>query len=398
MDHRYRTYMAAGQPDKALEFLLRDTTDQSVYSTPQYYHDNVMNVALPSVYRFIGHVTAEIVKMYSEAGVPLETIHLGGDEVPAGVWERSPACNALGRSPAELWYYYFAKADSILRGEGLFTSAWEEAGMRKTMLDGKPYILPNPDFANSTMQVTIWNNGDGAEDLAYRMANAGYRVVLGVASHLYFDMAYNKAFDEFGYYWATFQDVDKPFSYIPFDYLRLLKEDGQGNPITTALKASKERLTDFGKAHITGLEGCLWGETLRSPADLEYKLIPKVLGLAERAWAPDPAWATTKDSATAAQAYADAWYVFISILGRHVLPNLDDYVYRIPPPGARKIGGKVCANDQFPGLIIRYTVNGADPDTHSPKYTTPIAAKGTVRFRAFTENGRGSRVVAVSTE
>ncbi len=409
MDHRYRNYMQNGQPDKALEFLLRDTTDLSVYSTPQYYHDNVMNVALPSVYRFIGHVTEEIVKMYSEAGVPLETIHLGGDEVPAGVWERSPACNALlasgevraaGATPTipDLWYYYFAKADSILHAEGLYTSAWEEAGMRKTLLDGKPYILPNPDFTNSTMQVTIWNNGDGAEDLAYRMANAGYRVVLGVASHLYFDMAYNKSFDEFGYYWATFQDVDKPFSYIPFDYLRLLKEDGQGNPITATLKATKERLTDYGKAHITGLEGCLWGETLRSPADLEYKLIPKVLGLAERAWAPDPAWATAKDSASAAQAYADAWFAFTSTLGRHVLPELEGYAYRIPPPGARIINGKVWANDQFPGLIIRYTINGAEPDARSPKYTEPLTAKGIIRLRAFTENGRGSRVVAVSTE
>lgn len=415
MDNRYRRLMREGRPAGALEFLLRDTADQSVYSTPQLYHDDVMNIALPSVYRFIGRVTSEIVSMYKDAGVSLETIHLGGDEVPAGVWERSPACLALiktavasatpGSDPqtvSDLWYYYFGKVDSILKADGLYTSAWEEAGMRKTLQDGRPSVLPNPDFAGGSMQVHIWNNGGGAEDLAYRMANAGYKVVLAVASNLYFDMSYNKSFDEFGYYWATFQDADKPFTYIPFDYLRLLQEDEQGNPIPPGLKASKERLTDYGKSNITGLEGCLWGETLRSADDLEYKLLPKLLGMAERAWAPDPAWATLRDTLAARQAGAEAWYAFASLLGRHILPELDvyngGYAYRIPPPGVIVKDGQVSANIQFPGLAIRYTVNGEDPGSSSPLYTKPIGARGKIRLRVFDTVGRGSRTVTVSNE
>ncbi|TDW97382.1 family 20 glycosylhydrolase [Dinghuibacter silviterrae] len=423
MDNRYRRLMAEGRPTEALEFLLRDTTDQSVYSTPQAYHDDVMNVALPSVYRFIGRVTSELVSMYHDAGVPLETIHLGGDEVPAGVWERSPACLALVRAGVaasgvataasatagampqtvgDLWYYYFGKVDSILRGEGLYTSAWEEAGMRKTLQDGHPAILPNPDFAGGRMQVHIWNNGGGAEDLAYRMANGGYKVVLSVASHLYFDMSYNKSFDEFGYYWATFQDADKPFTYIPFDYLRLLQEDEQGNPLPPGLKASKERLTDYGKSNIVGLEGCLWGETLRGAGGLEYKLLPKLLGMAERAWAPDPVWATQHDTLAAKQASLEAWYAFASLLGRHILPQLDTYnggyAYRIPPPGVMVRDGQVWANVQLPGLVIRYTVNGQEPGPNSALYRQPLRVHGKVRLRVFNTVGRGSRVVEVMNE
>lgn len=406
MDNRYRYFMQEGKPEEALRYLLRDTADQSVYSTPQLYHDDVMNVALPSVYRFIGTVVDQVTDMYREAGAPLETIHLGGDEVPAGVWEKSPACLALlathpeMKGVGDLWYYYFSKMDSILREKGLYVSAWEEAGMRKTMVDGKPWILPNPDFAGGRMHVHIWNNGDGAEDLAYRMANGGYPVVLAVASNLYFDMAYNKSFDEFGYFWATFTDVDKSFGYIPFDFQRLLKVDGQGNPLPAGLGASKEKLTDYGKTNIVGLEGCLWGETLRSPADLEYKLLPKMLGLAERAWAPDPQWAGIKDTVQAQQAYTAAWSVFANTLGKNVLPFLDTYnggySYRIPTPGAVVKDGQVWANVQFPGMVIRYTTDGKEPDTRSAVYTGPFSAKGKVRLRVFNIAGRGGRSVEIA--
>ena len=36
----------------------------------------------------------------------------------------------------------------------------------------------------------------------------------------------------------------------------------------------------------------LWGETIKSPNDMEYMLLPRLLGFAERAWAKDPDWAT----------------------------------------------------------------------------------------------------------
>ena len=32
--------------------------------------------------------------LHREAGVPLRNLHMGGDEVPGGVWEGSPAAQA----------------------------------------------------------------------------------------------------------------------------------------------------------------------------------------------------------------------------------------------------------------------------------------------------------------
>ena len=56
----------------------------------QGWDDNVINVALPSVYNtFMETVVNEIKSMYAAAHIPLETIHFGGDEVPGGIREKS---------------------------------------------------------------------------------------------------------------------------------------------------------------------------------------------------------------------------------------------------------------------------------------------------------------------
>lgn len=91
MDARYKRFMKEGNVTEARRYLLRDTLDKSVYTSVQRYHDNVMNVALPSTYNFIEKVVDEVIDIYAAADAELKTIHLGGDEVPEGVWEKSPA-------------------------------------------------------------------------------------------------------------------------------------------------------------------------------------------------------------------------------------------------------------------------------------------------------------------
>ena len=59
------------------------------------WHDNVVDVGREATYRFVDLVVGELNNMYRRAGVPLATIHLGGDEVPKGAWEKSPACQRL---------------------------------------------------------------------------------------------------------------------------------------------------------------------------------------------------------------------------------------------------------------------------------------------------------------
>ena len=79
-----------------------------------------------------------------------------------------------------------------------------------------------------------------------------------------------KSPDEIGYYWGGFEDIDKPFYFSPFDYYKTTREDAAGNPADPAFFTGKDRLTDYGKAHIDGIEGLLWGENMTSNDAFEY--------------------------------------------------------------------------------------------------------------------------------
>lgn len=407
MDARYEQLISKGKKAEAEEYLLRDPDDKSVYISAQQWTDNVICVARPSVYRFMAKVIDELLLMYKEAGASLSTIHMGGDETPAGAWEGSPLCRQLIATDAslqnanDLWYYYYKKVNDIVQSRGLFMSGWEELGMRKTVLDGQKTMIVNPMFAREKMQLHVWNNvtGWGAEDLPYRLANAGYKVVLSPVSNNYLDLAYFKHPDEPGYYWGGFQDIDKPFYFIPFDYYKTSREDPDGNPVNPNVFIGKDRLTDYGKSNIVGIQGLLWNENVRTDDQLDYLLLPKLLGVAERAWVKDPSWAGEKNAGLFKQQYNAGWSAFVNLIGKRELPRLDylsgGFKYRIPTAGAKVVGGAVVANVQFPGLVIRYTTDGTTPTARSKAYSGPITRKGEIRLRVFASNGRGSRVVAV---
>lgn len=405
MNARYDRYMAAGNRAEAEKYLLHDMKDESDYASVQSWTDNVIDVSLPSTYTFFDEIINDLVSTYKEAGAPLTTINFGGDEVPAHVWEKSPAYLTLKASHPEiqstndLWYYFYGRLYQMLHARGLQLAGWEEMSLRKTKLDGKPYNIPNPDFESYHIQAEVWNNvlGDGQEDLAYKLANGGYKVVLASVTNLYFDMAHYKSFDEPGYYWGAYIDVDKPFSFIPFDYFKNTKFNKDGQPLSPTLFVGKQRLTDYGKTNIMGLQGCLWGENIKTPERAEYMIFPSLLALAERNWAPDPQWATEADTAKSNADYQQAWASFVNVLGKRELPRLTyyngGYNYRIPKPGVILQNGKYVANMQFPGFTIRYTTNGKDPDAKSKIYNDAVTvADSNVKFRAFDNKGRGSNV------
>lgn len=408
MDARYERLMKEGKKDEALQYFLRDVNDKSVYSTAQNYHDNVMDVALPTVYTFIEKVVTEITKLYQQAGAPLTTIHLGGDEVPAGVWEQSPDCMALIKNnPAiknteGIWYYYISKVNNILNAKGLKLSGWEEIAFRRTMTDGKKITIPNPEFINQDMKLYVWNNTTGSEDLAYKLANAGYKVVITFVSNFYFDMAQYKTYDEPGYYWGGYTGLEKTYHFIPYDYLKNLKEDNEGNALDKSFYASMQRLSDYGKENIIGLQGALWSETIKGPQQLEYMLLPRLTALAEKAWAKNPEWATETDTLKSNNLYHQSWSQYNQMLGLRELPRLDYYRdgfnYRIPFAGAIVKDGKVFANVEFAELTIRYTTNGEVPTIESKIYTTPVTDKGIIKFKVFNKTGRSGNITVVENK
>lgn len=381
------------------QYLLSDPEDRSVYTSAQNYHDNVMNPVLESTYGFIERVVGDLVAMHREAGVPLRHIHMGGDEVPGGVWEGSSAVQAYLKAQGlasvdDLWFVFYGRVDQILKAHDLTVSGWEEIAVRKTRRDGQPAVIVNPGFAGRGWRAYVWNNvpGWGAEDLAYRLANGGYEVVLSPVTNLYFDLAWNQNPEETGLDWGGYVDLRKPFEYIPFDYYRNVRLDREGNPLDPAVFVGKDRLTDYGREHVVGIQGNLWSETLTAEGRLDYMLVPKLFGLAERAWAPDPDWARERDPQKSESLYREAWSRFVNVLGKRELPRLDRDVpgltYRIPTPGLAAEGGMVRCSVELPGFTLRYTTDGTDPTVRSPEVRGPIPFRGTVRVAAFNTTGR----------
>ena len=381
------------------QYRLTDPDDRSVYRSVQGYPDNVMNPALESTYGFIERVVSDLAAMHREAGAPLRHIHMGGDEVPAGVWVGSPAVQAYIQahgltSVDDLWFAFYGRVEQILKTQGLVPSGWEEIAVRKTRRDGRPAVIVNPGFAERGWRAYVWNNvpGWGAEDLAYRLANGGYEVVLSPVTNYYFDLAWNQNPEETGLDWGGYVDLRKPFQFIPFDYYRNARVDARGNPLDPAVFVGKERLTDYGRAHIVGIQGNLWSETLGGDGRLDYMMVPKLFGLAERAWAPDPDWAKEAGPARSDSLYQAAWSRLVNVVGKRELPRLDREVpglnYRIPTPGLKVEGGVVRCSVELPGFTLRYTTDGSEPTMRTPEVRGPIPLRGTVRVAAFTTTGR----------
>lgn len=398
MNSRYRKLMATGDTVAAHKYLLQSPGDSSEFRSVQKWNDNVMDLSLPSVYTFLEQLTDDIVGLYKQAGVELQTIHFGGDEVPNGVWEGSPAfaklkaADATINDPFDLWTRHFDILYNMLQKRGLDLSGWEEVGMEKMLEDGRKKWVPYAGFQDRNIYLNVWNNLGGNEDLAYRLANAGYKVKLSFVSNFYMDMAYYKAFREQGFYWGGFIDMERPYSFVPFDYLHTQKQDWLGRPLPERVLAGAEKLTEKGKKNIVGLQASLWSETIKSEKEMERMLFPRLLAFSERAWAQPGVWEQGTENQE--QAYQAALTKFFQLVGAQELQRLPfihgGVAYRIPTPGLSVVDGQVFANMELPGFDIRYTEDGADPTLSSKRYTGPIAQKTGLVFRAFNKQGDAS--------
>jgi hexosaminidase len=246
---------------------------------------------------------------------------------------------------------------------------------------------------------SIW--GSGREDYAYMLANAGYDVVLSNASNLYLDMAYNKSWQEPGFYWAAMFETKDTYSFIPYDLYKNADQDNYGNPVDPGSYDDAIQLTDEGRDNIIGIQGQLWSETVNEPQRWEYMVLPRLLGLAERAWVGNPSWGDIENRSRREARRDEAWNEFANRLGQFELNrlsnNFDNINYRLPVPGAVIENGMLKANTAFPGLEIRYELNGNTPGAESPIYTEPVDVSNadSVTLATFNAQGKAGRSVTI---
>lgn len=413
MEARYRKLMAAGKQAEAEEYLLTDFDDTTVYSSIQNYGDNTINVCMDSAYRFIDTVIEDVLEIHKAAGHPLTRYHIGADET-AGAWVESPLCQAFlkdnkeGLKKAEdLGGYYIERVSAILDRKGIMPAAWSD-GISHT----RPEKMPAVVHANAWSTLSQ----DGIA-LTHKLINRGWEVILSHPDVLYFDFPQAADPKERGYYWASRSTTDrKVFSFMP-DNLPAHSEiwgDSESKPVEVVDKLQKDdegKVTyeplQRGKA-VVGIQGQLWSETVRSDAQAEYMIYPRLIALAERAWhraeweVPYNYDGTTYNQSTSAfsnklrQQRDSEWQRFANVVGQRELAKLDlaGITYRIPTVGAKRENGKLHANIAFPGLSIQYRVDAGDWQT----YAVPVeVGQSKVEVRALSADGkRKGRILAVN--
>lgn len=429
MEARYKKLMAEGKVSEANQYRLQEDGDDSSVTTVQYYdRTSFINPCLPSAQRFVSKIMNELIAMHREAGQPLETWHFGGDEAKniylgPGYTDKNHPQPGKGQRDLSLQDKPWAKSAScrqrIQQGEvGDFTHlpGWfalqvsqlvQSAGLKNMQAwqDGLKAISSASEFATGTVALNFWDPlyWDGVNS-AGEWAEKGYRIIVSSPDYLYLDMPYEVDPQEPGYYWATrFSDEQKIFTFSP-DNLPMNAE--------TSTDRDGKAFSATGQGRWPGAAGMsaqVWSEIVRTDEQMEYRLYPRLLAVAERAWhkadwelpyQPGLTFEKGKTTHVNQQQLQADWNRFATLLGRSVLPTLDTagISYRIPVPGARIRNGVLEANTSLPGVRIEYST---DEGQHWMDYQEqqPPAVTGKILVRSRSSDGlRSGREVSLQAD
>ncbi len=184
-----------------------------------------------SVFTFLEDVLTEVVDLF-----PSKYIHIGGDEAPKSRWEECSKCqNRIEteglKNEHELQAYFIKRIQKFLNSKGKEIIGWDE-------------ILEGGLTEGAIVQ--SWRGFEGG----IAAAKQGNKVIMSPTSHAYLD------------YDLKAINLEKIYSF---------------NPIPTDLSS------DF-HANIIGGECNMWTEHVPDEQSLDYKVFPRLLGMAEVLW------------------------------------------------------------------------------------------------------------------
>lgn len=298
-------------------------------------------------FEFLYAVLDEVISVF-----PGKYIHIGGDECPKTEWKKCPTCQANiqlhGLSDEyELQSWFIGRIDTFLAARGRTLIGWDE------ILEGG---------LSENAAVMSWRGTQGAVEAA----RAGHPVVLCPTSHAYFDYYQSEAPDE-------------PLAiggHLPLEKVYSL------DPVPAELGPAE-------RPWVLGAQGNIWTEYMPDYDQVEYMAFPRMLAMAEVTW-------TGKDR--------PGFMDFARRLVRH-FPVLDasgvEYGTQILEPDVhvelRDRGLYFHAEKFMDSGELRYTVNGKEPDSRSPRYRKPVRIRKatTAKCALFARDGSRGPVKSV---
>ena len=407
MNARYQKFMELGDKGEAEKYLLIDPNDESEYYSAQGFDDNIVCICRESAFNFYEKVIDEVYLMYKEAGVEMKKFGVGADEIPYGAWRKSPLCDKFMEEKSitgdydALYQYQQRRIYDKLSSYGLTMTGWDDILLRLTEKNQSETQIKD-FFKDDDILLFVWNNswGGGRQDMIYKYANLGYKTIMSNSSAFYFDMVDDKDFDNIGLSWSGYADYKDIWTVDVFDIFN----DSYGvkkNNISTDYINKSEKIDPKNRDNIIGIQSQIWGETIVDEDVLDYMFMPNIIVFSQKAWSQDDSWMSISDKEIKDQTLEIEWNKFTNNLGQRVLPIVDEIFgglsYDLPKPGGIIVNDSLYANTVFPGLDIKYTLDGTVPDSNSENYTTPVKIKtdDVVHLRLFDKKGRGGNDIKV---
>ena len=302
--------------------------DEDLQSVQGETH-NVICVGREKNYVMLENIIRELAALF-----PSRYFHIGVEEVVTESWKHCPDCQQLMQKMGftdvrQLQDYFASRMEKILSKYGKTLEGWEDVVSSET--------LSRNDL------VLVWHN----QKVMQKALDAGFPVVTQNCEYLYFDMKHTPA--ERGHTWASITDIEKVYSFDPFQDLDL--------------SGDKQQL-------VRGLQGGLWTEMLFYPPHFsEYQMFPRLCALSEVGWTPQ----SIRD-------YKD----FDGRLSRTHFERLWNMGirFRIPAP---EVDAQCNVQCPYPNMVVRYTFDGSEPTVSSPVVNGRIIADHpeNLRFATF---------------
>lgn len=226
---------------------LRDPGENGLYHSIQSFPNNCLNPGVEATYGVIETIFGEMAELF-----PSRYFHVGADEVPHDAWETSPAARALAGKlgadgSAPLQAHFLRQIQAFLTSRGKITGAWEEAALGGGIDKAHAYLVGWKDV-----------------EISQKLAAEGYDVVVAPAQAYYMDMALGPEFEECGAAWAGWSSLEKTYDFEP----------GDG-------------WNESEKAHLLGIQGCIWSEPMTDRAVFDRLVFPRLSAIAETGWSTD---------------------------------------------------------------------------------------------------------------
>lgn len=288
-----------------------------------------------TTYQFVETILGEVADLF-----PAEYIHIGGDEVNIQSWKDCTKCQGEIKkhhlkNEHELQSHFNRRIEKFLQSKGKKLMGWDEITEGGLSKDA---------------HVMWWRNW--APEALRTAAESGTKMIVTPSFRYYFDYKNEQT------------TLERVYHY---------------QPVPSDFTPKQEEL-------IMGIQANLWAEWIPNFERLQYQTFPRILALAETAWA--------KKGSKEYEEFNNRVHLHCD---RMDVMNINYYI-----PSVEGLNKKVAFVDSalinlsvpMKGLDIYYTIDGSIPTKESKLYNEPVVLKANCEIKARAFKGNTGSVLA----